>query len=120
MVTERKTMSEILRILSNKSGIPLTYEVVFTDLEKARKSCSPSVLRVFDEDGVEHPYMKYGMRFDNPHRNIKAVKFIHNKPRTLEDFGVEIKFIKKVKICEGGGWYSWGGLYEVDGMFFEQ
>ena len=115
-----KTISEIKKILSEKSGIPLFFETEFSDLEKARNATgNPSSLRVFDESGTEYPYMDKEMRFDNPHRNIKAVKFLNKNYRNIEDFGFEIKFIKKTRICEGGGWTSQGGIYEVEGMQFE-
>lgn len=110
----------ITKALSEKSGIPMSYDVEFTDLEKARKATgNPSFLKVFDADGKKHPYMDMGMRFDNPHRNVKAVKFVLTKYRGIADFGYEVKLIKKTKICEGGGWYTSGGIYEVEGMQFE-
>lgn len=37
----------------------------------------------------------------------------------LEDFKTEIKCVGKAKICEGGGWYSWGHRYKVGDRLFE-
>jgi len=113
--------NDIIKVLSEKSGIPTFYDIEFTDLNKARNEIgNPCLIRVFDEKGTEHPYMDRGMRFDNQHhRKIKASKFIVRKYRGIYDFGFEVKFVKKTKICEGGGWYSMGGIYKVENMYFE-
>lgn len=39
--------------------------------------------------------------------------------KTLDDFKTEVKFVKKVKICEGGGWHSQGHQYKVNDRLFE-
>lgn len=120
------TQFEIIKILSEKSGLPMYKVLHFTDLEEARKVCGqPSRLKVFDANGKEYPYMDYGpghsmVRFDHSSRDIKATRFEFHILRNVENFGFEVKFIRKTKMCEGGGWYSWGGLYEVEGMQFEQ
>lgn len=111
---------ETIRQLSELTGIPIYYDVEFFDLNKARNGVRyPSLLTVYDQDGNSYPYMDRNMRFDNPNRNIKAVRFTGTEERTVNDFGYEVKFIKKTRICEGGGWTSEGGIYEVAGIQFE-
>lgn len=118
---EITTQFEIIKHLAFINDTSIHKTVTYKTLEEARKKCAQKCfLKVQDEQGVIHPYMEHEMRFDNPHRDIKAVLFIEERLKTFSDFGVTPKFIKKTKICEGGGWYSWGGIYEVLGKYFEE
>jgi hypothetical protein len=117
---EISTQYEIIKHIAEINNTSHLKTVTYTNLDEARKKCSQKyLLKVKDENGEIHPFMDREMRFDNPHRNIKAVLFIEERLKTFSDFGIEPRFVKKVRICEGGGWYSWGGLYEVSGMYFE-
>ena len=49
---------------------------------------------------------------------IVADRFEVRKIRSLVEYNIDYHFVKRVKICEGNGWYSWGGIYKIKGHEF--
>lgn len=76
---------------------------------------------IVDRLGNEHPYMvNSGQRNEE-----KLIDFDYIYTETLKcldeiikETGVKMG-IKKVKICEGGGWYSWGNRYSYKDIYCE-
>lgn len=117
---EVTTVTNIIYEICKKRGESHLRKIEYHTLDAARKNAHQKyTLIVVDKEGNHHPYMLNGMRFDNIHRNIIAVKFIEERLKNFNDLGIVPKFVKNVKICEGGGWYSKGALYEVEGMYYE-
>lgn len=86
-----------------------------------RKINSSGISIIVDKEGNSHPYML------NPwqRNDEKLVDFDYiyvNVSKSLKEItdeaGISLQS-KRTKICEGGGWYSWGVRYTYKDIYCE-
>jgi hypothetical protein len=73
-------------------------------------------ISVIDMNGVAHPYIKEGKRFDQ--HGIIPQFFMCQRPKNIREFDIQPTKIGKYKDSLGGGWYQSVDLYQINDKFF--
>jgi hypothetical protein len=122
------SLSEALEFMSELSGISQYYDEVYHKLEDLYYMSSSKVkpkktllfktytIKVFDKEGKKHQFYFENKRFDE--HGIVAERFEVRKIRSIVEYGIDYSFVKKVRIDEGNGWYSTGGIFKIKGQEF--
>jgi len=122
------TLSEALAFMSELSGLSQYYNEVYDTVDELYYMSSSKVkpkktlnfktytIKVFDKEGKQHQFYFDNKRFDE--HGIIADRFEVRKIRSLADYNIDYHFVKRIKIFEGNGWYSWGGIYKIKGQEF--
>lgn len=112
-------IADDLKINDTKQIKTYSYHFPFVNGKRKIKSTHDAI--IVDKQGNEFPYMI--THFQRNEEKLLDFDYIYvNRQKSIgeiiEETGVEIK-TERCKICEGGGWYSWGTRYIYKDIFCE-